>query len=213
MPATRTSALLRNAARLLGALLIIPLLTACPKGDVGASCNHGDVQPPDSLVVTFPALSCNDLLCVYADSSKAIDDPCTNDAMCNAADSSKNRFQCQQGNCKLSSTYVLERSMCSRTCSSDDDCKDGGIGKKVQAKESNCNSGFSCTEIQKLGEFCCRKLCVCKDDLVPGSLDTLKKECAGFDKDENGDPVCEMVGPPPVTTDPMATATAATATM
>lgn len=215
MPATRTSALLRTAASLLGALLTIPLLTACPKGDVGASCNHGDVQPPDSLVVTFPALSCNDLLCVYADSSKAPEDTCSDDAGCNKNSmDGKNRFQCQSGTCKLSSTYVLERSMCSRTCSSNDDCKDGGIGKKVRAKETNCASGFECTEIQKLGEFCCRKLCVCSDDLVQGSLDTLKKECAGLKKDENGDPVCEMVGPPPVTPDTAATAaTAATATM
>lgn len=180
MPATRTSALLRTAARLLGAVLFIPLLTACPKGDVGAPCNHGDVQPPDSLVVTFPALSCNDLLCVYADSSKAPTDTCTSDADCNADSmDGKTRFQCQAGgNCKLSSTFVLQRSMCSRTCSSDTDCEDGGIGKKVRAKETNCDQGFECTEIQKLGEFCCRKLCVCKDDLIAGSLDDLKKECA-----------------------------------
>lgn len=212
MPATRTSALLRTAARLLGALLIVPLLTACPKGDVGASCNHGDVQPPDSKVVTFPALSCNDLLCVYADDAKAPNAECAGDAQCNEADPSKNRFQCQAGSCKLSSTYVLERSMCSRTCASNDDCKDGGIGKKVQAKETNCDSGFECTEIQKLGEFCCRKLCVCKDDLSAGSLDTLKNECMGLAKDANGDPVCMDVGLPPTPMTDTA-ATAATATM
>lgn len=201
MPATRTSALLRNAARLLGALLIIPLLTACPKGDVGASCNHGDVQPPDSLVVTFPALSCNDLLCVYADSSKAPDDPCTNDAMCNAADSSKNRFQCQQGNCKLSSTYVLERSMCSRTCETSDDCKDGGIGKQVLAKETNCDTGFECVQIQKLGEFCCQKLCVCNDDLSAGTVETLKTECMALIDPATGE--CKSDDLPPLGTGTM----------
>ena len=176
MQATRTSALLRTASTLLGAMLLVPLLTACPKGDVGAPCNHGDVDPPDSKVVTFPALSCNDLLCVYADDAKPTADKCTSNAECNKADGPQ-RFACTNGTCKLSSTYVLERSMCSRTCETSDDCKDGGIGKQVLAKESNCSSGFECVQIQKLGEFCCQKLCVCNDDLSAGTVDTLKKEC------------------------------------
>lgn len=207
MPATRTSALLRTAAKLLGALLIVPLLTACPKGDVGAACNHGDVQPPDALVVTFPALSCNDLLCVYADSTRPPDGGCSDNAACNKdVTDGKTRFQCIDGNCKLSSTYVLERSMCSRTCSTNDDCKDGGIGKKVRSKETNCERGFECTEIQKLGEFCCRKLCVCSDDLIQGFIDDLKKECATL--------VCDDAEtPPPVDMTTMTAATAATATM
>jgi hypothetical protein len=181
-------------------LLLVPLLSACPKGDVGASCNHGDVQPPDSKVVTFPALSCNDLLCVYADDAKAPTKDCTGDVECNEADPEKNRFSCVEGSCKLSSTYVLARSMCSRTCATDDDCKDGGIGDKVLAKETACEQGFQCVQIQKLGEFCCNKLCVCGDDLSAGAIDTLKKECDALPKDANGDPVCEdMTTPPPVT--------------
>lgn len=178
MQATRTPALLRTAATLLGAMLLVPVLTACPKGDVGAPCNHGDVDPPDSKVVTFPALSCNDLLCVYADDAKATSENCSSNEDCNKADTSgKQRFACTNGSCKLSSTYVLERSMCSRTCSTDADCKDGGIGKQVRAKDTNCENGFECVQIQKLGEFCCQKLCVCSDDLSAGTVDTLQKEC------------------------------------
>lgn len=204
MPVIRTPALLRKAATLLSAMLLVPLLSACPKGDVGASCNHGDVQPPDSKVVTFPALSCNDLLCVYADDAKAPTTDCAGDADCNTTGDGKTRFTCQGGNCKLSSTYVLERSMCSRTCATDDDCVDGGIGDKVLAKDSNCANGFKCVQIQKLGEFCCKKLCVCDDDLNKGNVEKLQGECELLPKDENNDPVCEDMNALP----PAGTATA-----
>jgi hypothetical protein len=199
MQATRTPALLRTAATLLGAMLLVPLLTACPKGDVGAPCNHGDVDPPDSKVVTFPALSCNDLLCVYADDAKAPSDDCASDADCNAGDTSgKQRFACINKGCKLSSTYVLERSMCSRTCETSDDCKDGGLGKQVLAKETNCAGGFDCVQIQKLGEFCCQKLCVCNDDLSAGTVDTLSKECMMLIDPATGE--CKSDELPPVGT-------------
>ena len=83
MPANRTLALLRTAATLLGATLLVPLLSACPKGDIGAPCNHGDVQAPEAQVVTFPALSCNDLLCVFAQKDEAPKIACKSDAECN----------------------------------------------------------------------------------------------------------------------------------
>lgn len=186
MPAIRTLASLRTAATLLGAMLLVPLLSACPKGDVGASCNHGDVQAPESQVVTFPALSCNDLLCVFAQSDPTPKEDCKvngmdNDAKCNADGGT--RFQCINNNCKLSSTYVLQRSMCSRTCADDADCKDGGIGKKVLADDSTCSSEFKCARIQKLGEFCCQKLCVCGDDLSLDSLKDLDAACDALDPD------------------------------
>lgn len=191
MPAIRTLASLRTAATLLGAMLLVPLLSACPKGDVGAPCNHGDVQAPDSQVVTFPALSCNDLLCVFAQSEKPPGEKCDNDAKCNK--DGGNRFICANTACKLSSSYVIERSMCSRTCSTDADCEDGGIGKKVLAKESTCESGFKCAPIQKLGEFCCQKLCVCADDLSEGTVDEVNTACDKFPKDGEGNPMCNVM--------------------
>jgi hypothetical protein len=205
MQVIRTPALLRTVANALGALLLVPLLAACPKGDVGAPCNHGDVDPPASKVVTFPALSCNDLLCVYADEKPPPETPCTDSAQCNAAsDDGKTRFACVEGQCELASQFVLERSMCSKTCNSDEDCQDGGIGKQVLAKDSNCGAGFSCVRIQKLGEFCCQKLCVCNDDLSQSAADDLEKECAAFPTDQNGKPICEddmmMPAPPPAET-------------
>lgn len=202
MHATRTPAFLRTAVTALGALLLVPLLSACPKGDVGAPCNHGDVEPPQSKVVTFPALSCNDLLCVYAEQATPPTTPCTKVEDCND-DSGVVKFVCIDGGCEPSTTYVLERSMCSKTCSSDSDCQNGGITNQVLAKETNCQNGFSCVQIQKLGEFCCQKLCVCADDLSQSVVDQLAMECDDFPLDENGKPICDEMDtptPPPADT-------------
>lgn len=193
MPANRTLALLRTAATLLGATLLVPLMSACPKGDVGAPCNHGDVQAPESQVVTFPALSCNDLLCVFAQKDDAPKVTCKSDAECNITGDGVTRFTCSNGDCQLDSTYVLQRSMCSRACETDDDCLDGGIGKKVLAKETSCDSGFRCAKLQKLGEFCCKKLCVCGDDLSDGTLKALDEACGKFEKDVDGNPMCNQM--------------------
>ncbi len=205
MPAIRTLASLRTAATLLGAMLLVPLLSACPKGDVGAPCNHGDVETPVAQVVTFPALSCNDLLCVFAQSENTPSSECASDAECNS--DGGNRFVCANKGCRLSSSFVLDRSMCSRTCSQDSDCQDGGIGKKVLSKESSCESGFKCAPLQKLGELCCQKLCVCADDLSEGSVDDVNKECAAFPSDEDGNPMCNVAMDPPGTTAMTTTAT------
>ncbi len=200
MPANRTLALLRTATKLLGATLLVPLLSACPKGDVGAPCNHGDVQAPESQVVTFPALSCNDLLCVFAQKDEPPDMACKSDAECNTTNDGMTRFTCSDGSCELNSTYVLQRSMCSRACADDSDCQDGGIGKKVLAKETSCENGFRCAPIQKLGEFCCEKLCVCADDLSDGTVDSLNADCEEYPKDAEGKPMCnEMDMPAPTT--------------
>lgn len=203
MPANRTLAFFRTAATLLGATLLVPLLSACPKGDVGAPCNHGDLEAPTSQVLTFPALSCNDLLCVFAQSDEAPKTACSTNEECNVTGDGVTRFTCVNKSCKLDSTYVLQRSMCSRACTQDSDCEDGGIGKKVLASETSCEGGFKCARIQKLGEFCCKKLCVCSDDLSQGSVDDLDMQCGAFPLDADGNPRCnEMMDmtPEPTTT-------------
>lgn len=171
----------------LGVLCIAPTLTACPKGDVGAPCNHGRIEPPESKLVTFPALSCDELLCVYADEEEAPAFNCTpntpeGDATCNEADPTKNRFECvesgESGACRLRNQYVLERSMCSKKCSSDSDCQSAGITQQVVVDDTACQSGFTCARIQTLGEFCCEKLCVCKDDLNQTAADDIELACA-----------------------------------
>lgn len=156
------------------------LLTACPQGDVGAPCNHGSVDPPASKLVTFPALSCSDLLCVYGEEKTVPDIACNADTDCNAggAPGEADVFECEAGACRLSLQYVLRRSMCSKACVSDDDCNNTSLNNRpaVDDEETSCSSGFSCTVLQRLGQFCCESLCVCRDDL--DTLDDLEADCA-----------------------------------
>jgi hypothetical protein len=184
-PRRRFSSLRRGLAS--AAMLLA--IASCAKGDVGAPCNHGDTEPPASKLVTFPALSCDELLCIYADATEAPLDPCQvgadGNAQCNEANLGLDRFQCvadmpgdTSGNCELKIEYVLERSMCSKKCSSDSDCKDGGVGKKVVVENTKCQEGFSCARIQTLGKFCCEKLCVCNDDLDLATANEIQGNCA-----------------------------------
>ena len=48
--------------------------------------------------------------------------------------------------------------LCTATCSSDDDC-DG----QTSAAADQCHSGFACLVATTVGDFCCERLCVCKD--------------------------------------------------
>ena len=163
-------------------------LTGCPNGDVGAPCNHGTVRPPSSFLVTFPALSCNDLLCIYGE-EKSIPDfimDCSSDVDCNTMDPSQTIFSCtDDGTCELSIDYVLERSMCSKKCASDKDCNNDGAFNKpaVDGDETACGSEFKCIVLQELGEFCCESLCVCADEL-PSTME-LQARC-----NANKDEVC-----------------------
>jgi hypothetical protein len=176
MPSSRILSTPLAAAFLLASGM---LLTACPQGDVGAPCNHGTVEPPSSKLVTFPALSCSDLLCVYGEEKTVPDTPCDTDQECNAASGGEGAgvFECEAGSCRLSLQYVLERSMCSKTCSTDEDCNNTSLSNRpaVDDDETSCESGFKCTVLQRLGQFCCDKLCVCQDDLP--ALDELEQDC------------------------------------
>lgn len=177
----------------LASAAILFAIAGCAKGDVGAPCNHGDTEPPASKLVTFPALSCNELLCVYADIAEAPPDACTvgadGNAQCNEANLGLDRFQCvadegdTSGHCELKIEYVLQRSMCSKKCSSDSDCKDGGVGEKVVVENTKCQEGFSCARIQTLGKFCCEKLCVCNDDLDLSTANMIQEDCAAGTQD------------------------------
>ena len=164
----------------LGAAALL-LSVSCGGGDVGAPCNHGQVTPPESKLVTFPALACNDLLCVYADEEEAPSGACSDNSDCDM--SGEGKFECvrasadsNMGVCKLRVDYVLERSMCSKKCGSDEDCRDGGPTQKVVVPDTTCDRGFKCARIQTLGKFCCEKLCVCEDDL--GTTNTIDEKCS-----------------------------------
>lgn len=163
-------------------------MTGCPNGDVGAPCNHGGASPPSAFLVTFPALSCNDLLCIYAEAREAPDEiECNSDAECNDNPADK-IFACSENNrCQLSNTYLLERSMCSKKCSSDDDCNNTGAFNKpaVDDDETTCKNGFECKVLQTVGDFCCESTCVCVDDLP--DLSDIATKCAPGMKEQTCD--------------------------
>ncbi len=173
------STLFATAMLLTGGLTMF----GCQQGDVGAPCNHGTVDPPSSKLVTFPALSCSDLLCVYGEEQTVPETACDSDADCNQSAGGDARvFECtnpgeDNSACRLSLDYVLERSMCSKTCSSDDDCNNTALNNRptVDDDETSCEGGFSCTVLQRLGQFCCQQLCVCRDDL--DTLLDLEEQC------------------------------------
>ena len=52
------------------------------------------------------------------------------------------------------------RCTCTAECGSDGDCA-------AETKEF-CTAGFACAVAAEAGPFCCRKLCICRDDLVDG---------------------------------------------
>jgi len=152
------------------ALVLLPwLLAACPNSDVGRPCNHGPGFVPQDQTITFPALTCDQLLCVYAEDAEAPAGACTTHTECNLDGEAK--FRCEQGACVLDQTYVMERSMCSQTCEDDTDCQGGD-------PDSSCRSGFVCARIQGLGDHCCEKLCVCQDDLDVATAAQLEQECS-----------------------------------
>lgn len=149
---------------------LVPLIwVGCARSDVGSPCNHGAGFVPDGQAVTFPALSCDHLLCVYAEDVEPPAEGCEQDADCNPDGGSA--MVCAGGRCELGQSHVLERSMCSERCEVDADC--GGADP-----DSACNGGFACARIQGLGDHCCEKLCVCRDDLDVAAAADLERTCS-----------------------------------
>jgi hypothetical protein len=68
----------------------------------------------------------------------------------------------------------LTTSLCTADCSSDDDCADGEIRNTSDPSDTRCEHGFVCKVAETVGDFCCRRLCVCKDFL--NSADTSTPE-------------------------------------
>lgn len=149
-------------------LTVVLLAGGCPRSDIGQPCNHGAIEAPQNPVVTFPALACDHLLCVYGEDLEVPSAECSSNAECNEADPIQRRFECSNGHCRIGDDYVLSRSMCSQLCESDADCEGG-------SDDTQCRTGFSCARVQRLDDLCCQKLCVCRDDL--GTDRTLEEAC------------------------------------
>ena len=57
----------------------------------------------------------------------------------------------------------LTTSLCTADCTSDDDCADGELRNASDPNDTRCQTGFACKVAETVGDFCCRRLCVCKD--------------------------------------------------
>ncbi|HVZ71508.1 MAG TPA: hypothetical protein VHJ20_03960 [Polyangia bacterium] len=66
-------------------------------------------------------------------------------------------------------------SLCSAECSSDDDCSDGQTSSDMSSML--CKGGFKCAIATTVGDFCCKKLCICKDFLNPADYNTTPPLC------------------------------------
>ena len=163
--------------------------SGCPSSDVGAPCNHGQLEPPQVPTVTFPALACDQLMCMYPARDEPPADPCETAADCNVSGTSA-KFECVSGACQVSSSHVLSRSMCTMRCDSDADCDDGDPG-------TSCRTGFACARVQSLGDFCCEKLCVCRDDLDEAAAAMREEACVAGNLVGccDRDPVPDACGP------------------
>jgi len=68
-------------------------------------------------------------------------------------------------------------SLCTADCSSDDDCSDGE-SRGSGTGDLRCQKGFKCIVPVTVGDFCCRRMCVCKDFLAdPNAPFTNPSEC------------------------------------
>ncbi len=61
-------------------------------------------------------------------------------------------------------------SLCTADCSSDDDCSDGERRNAGDITDQRCQGGFVCKVAETVGDFCCRRLCVCTDFLTRNPL-------------------------------------------
>lgn len=74
-------------------------------------------------------------------------------------------LDCPQRLCLKVETTGTPRSTCTATCGSNGDCSGATMGPDT---EGMCNSKFVCAVPTVAGPFCCRKMCICRDDLTPG---------------------------------------------
>jgi hypothetical protein len=68
--------------------------------------------------------------------------------------------------------------LCTAECTNDSDCQDGLTRAAGNARDTRCTKSFVCGIAFELGPYACKKLCLCRDFLPPGSLKP-PASCAG----------------------------------
>jgi hypothetical protein len=146
-PRTSVRALLAPFA--LGALLVALGTAGCENKHIGRTCDlnadAGTTSGSGSTATINPeALECPSRICILPPSAGGATDT---------------------------------TSLCTADCSSDDDCSDAETGPKnppASTTDHHCENGFVCTIATTVGDFCCRKFCLCKDFTGPGPFTTPK---------------------------------------
>ena len=114
-------------------------LFACNPNSIGRPCVNPGGQAVLGTQVSSPALECPSRLCL-------LQPP-------NASTGQTGQAQGGDGG-----TF---RATCTAECQHDSDCD--------PETKAYCKEGFACAVATQAGPFCCKKLCICKGDLVEGT--------------------------------------------
>ncbi len=116
-------------------------LFACNPNSIGRPCVNPGGQAVTGVQLSSPALECPSRLCLIEPGGAS------------------------SGNVMGSDAGAF-RATCTATCNSDSDCSPE---TNEYCKDSSGKPlGFVCTVASISGPFCCKKVCICKGDLVPG---------------------------------------------
>jgi hypothetical protein len=113
-------------------------LFACNPNSIGRPCVNPGGQEVSGTQISSPALECPSRLCLLQPANASTGDT---------------------GNSQGSDGGTF-RATCTASCEHDSDCE--------AETKMYCKQGFACAVATQAGPFCCKKLCICKGDLVEG---------------------------------------------
>jgi hypothetical protein len=117
-------------------------LFACNPNSIGRPCVNPGGQAVTGVQLSSPALECPSRLCLIQPAGAS------------------------SGNVTQASDGGAFRATCTASCNGDGDCSPE---TNDLCKDAAGNPlGFVCAVAASSGPFCCRKICVCRGDLVPG---------------------------------------------
>src|SRR4051794_28121773 len=113
-------------------------LFACNPNSIGRPCVNPGGQAVLGTQISSPALECPSRLCLLQPPN-----PSTG----------------RTGNAQGGDGGAF-RATCTAECQNDGDCN--------AETKAYCKEGFNCAVATQAGPFCCKKVCICKTDLVEG---------------------------------------------
>lgn len=149
---SRFSARASLAPLALGAWLLVLGAAGCENKHVGRTCDlatDGGATVGMTATINSEALECPSRICLY---------PVATAPIAGSSDTAP---------------------FCTADCSSDDDCSDAETGPKGSGTDHHCENGFTCAVATKVGPFCCRRFCICRDFVGLGPQATPAECMAG----------------------------------